>query len=176
MTIEVMLDLETLSTQPNAAILQIAAASFDEHGQVFDTFNVHVRRSSGHIDINTVLWWMSQPSAREQSEYCQQGVTLQKALECFTIWYGVGEPVALWAHGATFDFPILASAFEREAVRVPYSYRDLMCTRPIYGLVGGVPTVPLPAGYVKHDAMSDVRLQIAQLMEARRRIGVLRDL
>ena len=173
MTVEVMLDLETLSTRADAAILQIAAASFDESGTILDTFNVHVRRSSGHIDINTVLWWMSQPSAREQSEYCQQGVTLQKALECFTIWYGVGEPVALWAHGATFDFPILASAFEREAVRVPYSYRDLMCTRPIYGLVGGVPTVPLPAGYVKHDAMSDVRLQIAQLTEARRRLEIL---
>ena len=176
MTVEVMLDLETLSTRADAAILQIAAASFDESGTILDTFNVHVRRSSGHIDINTVLWWMSQPSAREQSDRCQHGQTLQQALECFTIWYGVVEPVAVWAHGATFDFPILTSAFEREAVRVPYVYRDLMCTRPVYRLVGGVPEIPFPKGYVKHDALSDVRLQIAQLTEARRRIGVLRDL
>ena len=63
-----MIDLETLGTKPNSAILSIGAVYFDKDGLGEEFYaNVDLQDSidSGFdIDASTVYWWLSQYQIR----------------------------------------------------------------------------------------------------------------
>ena len=69
---EIMLDLETMGTGPNAAIVAIEAAAFcpHEHRVLGNSFYMPVGLASavqggGVMDVGTVQWWLQQgPEAR----------------------------------------------------------------------------------------------------------------
>ena len=56
-----MLDLETLSTRNDAAIISIGLVKFDQNG-VIDSqgWALDFSKVTGHIDPGTVKWWMEQ--------------------------------------------------------------------------------------------------------------------
>ncbi|NDD98181.1 MAG: 3'-5' exoribonuclease, partial [Actinobacteria bacterium] len=61
---QVMIDIETLSTQYNAAILSIGAVKWEE-SEIVDTFYINVDPKSCkelglHVEHKTVEWWMKQ--------------------------------------------------------------------------------------------------------------------
>lgn len=70
MTTAISIDIETMSTAPNAAIASIGACRFAIGGDgigdwIGDTFHVHVslancQRHGLAIDASTVLWWLGQ--------------------------------------------------------------------------------------------------------------------
>jgi hypothetical protein len=174
----IMLDLETLSSQADAAIIQIAAVTFDLNtGHTGSTFDGLVKHGPGRVERGTFLWWMQQPGGAELAARVEKdGGELGPILEEFTSFLKVhGCPgVALYAHGAPFDFPVIRNAYAGCGLKQPWGYRDELCTRAYYRELGYVPEVPLPEGYVKHDALSDCKLQIAQLVEARRLLGMVK--
>lgn len=176
----IMVDIETLASVSSAAITQIAAVLFDlDTGAIeTDTHNVYVRRGFGTVNRDTALWWMQQPSAQAFAKRVEtEGVDLREALMRFTGWVIAargGQKIPLYAHGAPFDFPVLRASFEACEFAPPWSYRDELCTRQLYRELGRVPSVPEPEGYVKHDALSDCRMQVAQLVAARRALGLVR--
>lgn len=189
----IMVDTETLNTATDAAITQIAAVVFDlDTGLIEvapdgpggspgapDLFNAYVKNGFGTINRSTVMWWMGQKHGAEFANRIERlGVGLREALHHFGGWLSengrAGLP--LYAHGAPFDFPVLRSSFEACELVPPWSYRDELCCRAFYKeLPGGrPPAVAEPAGYAKHDALSDCLLQIAQLVEARRLLGLVK--
>jgi 3'-5' exoribonuclease-like protein len=173
-----MLDIETIGNQPDSAIIQIAAVYFDPNtGDTGSEFNGLVKSGPGRIERGTVLWWMQQPGGADlAAKIDKQGGDLGPIREEFGRFMRVcGCPeVPVYAHGAPFDFPILRNAYASVGQKAPWGYRDELCTRSYYRELGQLPEVSLPAGYVKHDAVSDCKLQIAQLVEARRRLGLVR--
>ena len=63
--LNIMLDLETLSTNTNAVILSIGMAAFTIEKGIFDTFYVNLDidnqiTNGGHISADTLIWWMKQ--------------------------------------------------------------------------------------------------------------------
>lgn len=176
MTRAIMLDLETLSSASDAAITQIAAVVFDlDTGELGVDFDVLVKSGPGRVDRGTALWWMQQKGAAEFAARVEkEGIELGEALQLLAGFVTAqGKGVPLFAHGATFDFPVVASAAAACGLEMPWSFRDQNCCRPFYRELGRVPEVPPPAGYVKHDALSDCKMQVAQLVEARRRLGLI---
>lgn len=163
----VMLDLETLSTAKDAAILQIAAVVFDAGtGETGAEFNAYVRHPSGHVDTDTVLWWMQQAQAAALGKAASNGVNEAKALDQFREWLQAINPAALWSHGATFDIVVLGSAYRRHEVVVPWSYRLERDTRTLFVLApGGMPKVAKDESRV-HDALYDCHVQIKQVVGA----------
>lgn len=189
----VMLDLETLSTRSDAAIIQIAAIAFDiDTGELGPRFNAYVNESClvgakvGHIDVSTVGFWMRQKfgptlGATITDEDEQRG--LAEALNEFDQWFAnlaedtcehdatpvveLSEDISLWSHGAGFDIPILASAYARAEVGdVPWHYRAPRDTRTLFALApGGMPRPPKDATR-EHDAQYDCEYQISQVVEA----------
>ncbi len=175
MSAHVMIDLETLSTRKNAAILQIAAVAFDpEMGATLAEFSAFVSDGAehGHVDTQTVAWWLQQDAAKRVGAGVTDGTILQCVLLDLRDWFHLRGPFAgVWAHGASFDLAVLASALD--AVGIPQLWergveRD---TRTLYALAGGAFSVALPDGFVKHDALWDARLQVAQVSGS---LGLLR--
>jgi hypothetical protein len=185
----VMLDLETLSTRADACIIQIAAIAFDiETGEFGLRFNAYVNESSmigervGHIDPSTVGWWMRQkfaPTLGEKITSEDDASCLSEALGNFAEWFEqdvclddtITEDVCLWAHGATFDVPILQYAYEVRCPetyegKAPWHYRAPRDTRTLFALApGGMPR-PSKDETREHDAQYDCEYQIAQVCAA----------
>lgn len=99
-------------------------------------------------DPRTVQWWS------EQSEEAQAAfdnpVDLREALTSLTMWVdqicdpqavmvrptGGWRHIRIWSHGAAFDPPILAAAYEAVGLPVPWYYRAPRDTRTLFDLVG----------------------------------------
>lgn len=131
------LDLETLSTRPNAAIASIGACRFDPRSDwIGDTFHVHVSLANCQhhglaIDAGTVLWWLDQ-SAEARAAFVigqQDAMPLLVALEALEDFMATtAECSELWVNGASFDLPILASAYRAVDLPLPWKFwqeRDL---------------------------------------------------
>lgn len=131
----VMLDLETLATSSDAAILQLTAVEFDPAtGEVGRTFNRFICDPSGKVDVATVLWWMQQDQAAHLGRAAQYGELESVVLAAFREWVLEVQPAALWSHGATFDIVVLANTHARAGQSKPWSYRIERDTRTLYDI------------------------------------------
>ena len=168
MTRHVMLDLETLSSQKNAAIIQLAAVSFDaQTGAVYSEFNRFTNDIFGHVAADTVAWWMQQDFAPQLGKLLQtSGVPTAQALADFCGWCSSQTIEAIWSHGATFDLPVVGSALAAAGLKTPWRYSAERDTRTLYALApGGMPAVRSVAG-TKHDALYDCHVQVKQVVGA----------
>lgn len=175
-THHVMVDLETLSTRKDAAIIQIAARAFDPNdasvpGLAFCMF-ISNPVDSGHVDSRTIAWWLQQkPAARIGKAMQDEGVSLAFALTEFARWLRDlqshnDEDLCLWSHGAAFDIAILAQAYATHGIEQPWSYRAEFDTRTLYRFTpGGMPRVDVSEEQ-RHDAAYDCLVQIEQLCGA----------
>lgn len=179
MSTQVMIDLETLASTEDAAVIQIAAVAFDSvTGAIASEFNVYVRFPSGHIDPGTVFWWMQQTAAPAVAKGCEAAAyDTRDALKALAAWVvGLGEIAGVWSLPSSFDLAILSSAYGKAGLGKPWHYRLERCARTVLALAGyrgkDRPGVPLPEGYLAHDALSDCRMQVAWLVDAARTAGV----
>lgn len=184
----IMLDLETLSTRMNAAILSIGAVCFTEDRIEDYTFYRAVTLDSNtqygrHIDGATVAWWMAQDDVVRAAAFADPtAVNLTTALVDFAAWFrgaatsrtGEAEPVYLWGNGANFDVSILQSAFEDTGTPLPWGFRDVRCLRTVRALAGAS-CIARPEVGVAHNALDDARAQAMWLIAAWREheIGVM---
>jgi len=143
----IMVDLETLSTAPNAAILSIGAVCFDDDGpaaSVDDAFLISVNRdyydmqTTFNVDPKTVAWWATQGRAAQDSLKINRVETLPLAMDAFTTWVEKqGEVDLIMAKPAHFDIPILANAARHSYGAndaLPWKHWQVRCMRTICGL------------------------------------------
>lgn len=169
----VMVDLETLSTRHDAAILSIGAVVFDPAtGQLGERIKLNIRpetsqAAGGHVDAGTVSWWFQQ--AQEARDRLQNPTpqTLKNALEMLSLWMcsKVSDPADfyVWGNGATFDNVILRNAFRSVGVPAPWSYRRDVCYRTMKAMFPQVSNASLPLEAVPHDALDDAVEQATHL-------------
>lgn len=136
-------------------------------------------------DPRTVQWW-SEQSDEAQAAFADP-VDLRSALAMFTSWlYRVagesGDSIAqrsdirIWSHGASFDPPILAAAYEAVGLPVPWHYRAPRDTRTLFDMAGindhtaWLKQHPGPLG-VPHHALDDSICQARAVCAAYGRIG-----
>lgn len=134
---DVMLDLETMGTGPQAAIVAIGAVEFDrEAGLLGERFYTTVDLVSacavgGQIDPATVIWWMRQ-SEEARAAIDVAGTNIAPALASFSGWLRARDDlskVRIWGNGANFDNVILASAYRAIGVTVPWKFWNDRCYR-----------------------------------------------
>ena len=176
--VEIMLDLETMGTGPNAAIAQIGAVAFDVEKQiVLEKLQVYVDlessvRQGGELDVSTILWWMRQEdSARaafDSQVHCTRSIG--EALCLFTELVLRHEPaeaegVPVWGNGASFDNVILRQAYKHAGMVAPWHFWQDRCYRTIRGELPGHPKIEFEG--IKHLAVADAMHQARQLMVMR---------
>lgn len=138
MTKHVMLDLETMSSESNAAIVSIGAVVFDEL-TIGDTFQANIfleseQRAGAHISADTIMWWMRQAEAARDAISSLRATSATDVLARFAIWLNPGytkSDVAIWGNGAGFDNVVLSNAYARHNISRPWSYRGDRCFRTI---------------------------------------------
>ena len=185
--IDVMVDLETLGTDFNAVIFQIASAAFDiETGNIVEEFNEFADISKltdddGIINGGTLKWWLdtnkellaellSKNNAYTPRELL---VIYHRWLNELTLEY---DEVYLWGNGILFDNAIIRHKFENYGLKYPIFYRNDRDVRTIFELAqiktGETAKEMHDRIYDKertaHDAMNDVKNQIALVSECYR--------
>lgn len=128
-----MLDLETLSLQPTAKVLQIGycVATLLPSGTATFTAPVDLWLDdvSGHVDPGTVDWWDQQdPAVRRAVFHAPEGTSRLTARESFEHIAEVmkqHEVATVWASPAMFDLPILTNLWGGRKPWAYYVERDL---------------------------------------------------
>ena len=169
--IHVMLDLETMGTAMTSAIVSIGAVEFDPNSTRFGTsFHEHILLKSAvkagfTLDPDTVIWWLNQSDdARSRLTRGQVGAdTVVDALQRFSGWLGTLAPKkerVIWGNGAAFDNALLASAYARTGLELPWEFYNDACYRTIKNLH---PEIKIVREGVHHDARDDAISQAKHL-------------
>lgn len=133
-----MLDLETLSTRPDAVIAEIGVVLFDiTSGHIGPSWTAAVNldsavRMGGHIEPQTILWWMQQAEAPRMRIARGGGLPIKIVLEELAKWLNENtvEP-EIWSNGANFDGVILRQAYERTDIECPWAWWNERCYRTV---------------------------------------------
>jgi len=162
----VMVDLETMSLSPSAAIVQIGATAFDRYGirsSFFQKVDLQSCAEVGlDIDASTVLWWMQQEDKARELIYNSDGTTpLVSALGKFSEWFAESGGREVWGNGATFDNVVLRNAYRTCGLRAPWSYKHDRCFRTIKAQSPAVHVDPVGT---KHMALDDATYQTKYLL------------
>lgn len=165
MTINVMVDLETMSTRSNAAICSIGAVKF-EGDKILDTFYCTVdikscKEAGLHIAKDTVEWWSKQ-NKEAFRELTKNNISLQEALDKFEIWFGP-KSLPLWGNGAVFDNTILGNAYFNTGRKPPWHPWDDRCYRTVKALFKWIPADERQGTY--HNALDDAMHQTKHLIK-----------
>jgi hypothetical protein len=183
--IHVAIDLETASTNSNAAIVQLAACTSGVGSS--PEFNEYIslvsnERALRHISKETMEWWNTQNAALRRRVFSGTQ-ELQDVLERFHGWAvqiseGQTERIVLWGNGTEFDNVILQNAFECFG-SWPFSYRNNQHMRTLMLTLPADLQLQLHEKFtaanpnnVQHDAMWDARYQYHMIVHALRYRGL----
>lgn len=164
-----MVDVETLSTNPDAVIIQVAAVLFSFNSDKVETFCMNSSFKSSidlglHIDDATVKWWKNQPSD-VLSSVVKDAKPIQSVIEQFDEFLGIDrQKYVFWANGQNFDFPVLGSTYQKLSKPVPWKYWNLRDARTVYSVFGlDWRNYPRVGSY--HNGLDDCLTQIKALKE-----------
>lgn len=140
---DLMLDIETLSTRPNAVILTLGAVKFDPFSERIDVeegldikIDVDEQTAIGrHIQEETVEWWGRQPKEVQEAAL---GETGRIGLEQFTkslnkMMVGVDQ---IWCQGPAFDMVIIEDLYRQLGKPTPWQFWQVRDSRTLFGVFG----------------------------------------
>lgn len=178
MATPIMLDLETLSTEPNAVILTIGAIKFDPYTlsdskeDFYLRINVDEQVALGrHISDSTIEWWGTQPKdVREEALSDANRATLEEftsQLNKFLV--GAGD---IWCQGPVFDITILESLYKQLQKPIPWHYWQIRDSRTLFGTHGD-PRVKGKSGL--HNALEDCKSQANAVQQIFNKFGITKE-
>jgi DNA polymerase III epsilon subunit-like protein len=171
-----MIDIETLGTNPGCVVLSIGACEFSDKGvgkQFYTSINPESCTQWGlTIEPRTVLWWFDQSQdARDfitKGKHVDLDIALAELKAAFK-WKGKN----VWCNGANFDFPILTAAHNAIGQPVPWEYWAGNDYRTIKNLVGrDVFDACKVAPTVAHNALADAVAQAETLINMAKYIQI----
>lgn len=169
----VMIDIETLSRQPNASILTIGAVAIED-GEIVGEFDMAIDpRLSGpkyHIDPDTVVWWMRQPD-EARAAATGGGQSIAVVMGDLKRWLPSGDNAwespprfKIWANSPRFDIAILEHAFAVQGLGFPWDHRDVLDLRTLVHLRDPEGLLKPPDDDAHHTAIGDARWQARYLL------------
>lgn len=176
-----ILDIETLSTKPNAVVLSLACVPFQF--EVTRSFDEYIKRGfyvklevesqfkvGRRAQKETVDWWLMQSAeARLVTKPSDEDVDTRAALAMFSDYVkhirendGFDNDCFVWSRGSNFDFPIMESLHDSYQLHPPYSTLSIRDLRTMFDvLTGGTrgqynPRRGTPRNFLEHNALHDV--------------------
>lgn len=175
---DVMLDLETLSTRPESVILTIGAVKFDPFGKEVDTdsglyYRVNVDEQLAmdrHVLESTIEWWGKQPEdVRDEA----LGEHERTSLEDMTV--GLNRFLVgvenIWCQGPAFDIVILENLYRQLSKPTPWHFWQIRDSRTLFGVHGD----PREKGRTgAHNALIDCYYQARAVQQIYNDVGVVK--
>ena len=170
MSSHLMVDIEGLGTGPDAAILTIAAQSFDPFGTGYYDRQYYARitlesQENRRIQDDTLAWWATQPEAQAEAFAEDNRVPLDQALD--ELYKLAWQHDYIWAQGPTYDINILEHAYKSYNKTQPWQFYRIRDSRTVLSLWPGRPVPP-----TSHHALEDTRKQINILQQTLKHLNV----
>lgn len=150
----IMIDLETMGTDSDAAIVSIGAVEFSHLGlgrTFYSPINLQSNLEDGRsVTGSTIEFWLKQDEAARLA-LCDIKSSLRTILYQLSDWMPA-DPI-VWGNGATFDNVILANAYKALEISVPWKFYNDRCYRTLKALCPEIETEPFIG--TKHNALAD---------------------
>lgn len=165
---DVMIDLETLGSNPQAAIVAIGLYFFnlDNDECVERQYYISTNGIKGQIDASTVAWWLQQSQEARDALVTGLGRGMGEkatALKIVDDFYNFTDTdrVCVWGNGANFDITILESLFRRVNEPAPWKFYNVRCYRTMKSVYKHIKAPQ--ENSLQHDALADARYQALHL-------------
>ena len=166
--IHAMIDLETLSTNPNAAILTVGGVKFDPYTKTEPSQGMYFRmdvdsqtKQGRDVMQETLDWWATQPAdIRDEALGDEDRISLNDAIKTINKWC-VGVDV-FWCQGPLFDYAILQNLYHQMKTPVPWNYWQIRDSRTLFSLV---PKDPNEKRTGLHNALEDCYFQAKKVQK-----------
>ncbi len=175
MNTDIMIDLETLATSPNAAVLTIGAVKFDPFGDDLkepscEKFYIKVDPGSCddlelEVSKDTIEWWSQQSKEAQDEAFSPDNrIHIREAMnQLYTFCWGAKR---IWSHGAAFDIVICENIFKKLQKATPWNFWQVRCTRTLFDI--GIDPQRPPV--LKHHALEDAWNQAVGVQNTYRRL------
>lgn len=172
----IMVDLETLSTKPNAYIVSIGAVAFDSrgvHDEFYKVIKPTIHDDKFDVEMGTLQWWMDQPDEARKVFSDLHHEPLELVLTRFSqfVEKHLSKDDGVWGNGASFDNVILRNAYDTVGWKdhVPWKFWQDKCYRTIKGMRRDI---PLDRIGTHHNAMDDAKSQAFHLINILDKMGI----
>ena len=170
-----MIDLETLSTNPNATILTVGGVKFDPYTNVEPSQGMYFRvdvdsqtEMGRDVMQETLDWWGKQdPEIMEEALGDQDRISLDAMVKTINKWC-VGVDV-FWCQGPLFDYAILQDIYKQLGHPVPWQYWQIRDSRTLFSLV---PKDPNEKRDAAHNALADCYFQAKKVQKVFKQLGI----
>lgn len=157
-----MIDIETLGTRPNAPILSIGAAFFAPGtGEIGPTFYRAIDPANAFLfgvpDGDTFKWWMGQADAARRDVTSGSALLADALTDLSKFGSGVCQwkDVEVWANDPDFDVTILTYAYHRVLSQLPpWRFWNTRSCRTIAAISGKRPP-KIGGNGTYHNALDD---------------------
>lgn len=180
-----MIDLETMGTTPDAAVLSIGAVFFDPYGDFPEDAMLgsnpaifyrvcSLKGQFRTIDPDTVAWWMKQSDQARQAVFGAESMPLATAMKQFVDAFLPRDShnLKVWAQGSSFDLVIVEDILRQYKQPIPWRFWNHRDTRTAYDMAGYDPP---KATEVAHVAWLDAKAQARQVQAAYRAAKAVRS-
>ena len=170
-----MIDLETLSTNPDAVILTIGGVKFDARTQMNPYNEMYFRvdvdsqtKIGRNVMQETMNWWATQPKeVSEEALGDGNRVSLEDAIKQLNK-FAVGVDI-FWCQGPLFDYAILQDLYRQLNTPVPWNYWQIRDSRTLFSLV---PKDHNEKRTGLHNALQDCIFQAKKVQKVYRQLGI----
>lgn len=160
---DIMIDLETLGTRPDSAIIAIGAVKFNidtlDDESFYRVINIESNQHEGRaINADTLVWWLGQTDKAKAIFTSPDRVDLGDALDDLREFIHPGARV--WGNGSDFDISMLTHAYGNQ--KTPWEFYNTRCFRTIKSMPQAERAIkPTNAG--AHNALFDAINQAQHL-------------
>ena len=173
--IHAMIDLETLSTNPNAVILTVGGVKFDPttqmkpYSEMYFRVDVDSQTKMGRdVMQDTVNWWSKQPKQISDEAFSDDNRTSLDEMIKSINKFSVGVDV-FWCQGPLFDYAILQDIYKQLGHPAPWQYWQIRDSRTLFSLV---PRDLNEKRQDLHNALEDCKFQAKKVQRVYRQLGI----
>jgi len=168
-----MIDLETLATTPNAAILTIGACKFDPRGRdvhstYYERIVLETQEDYGRVINEDTLTWWSQQDPQIQEDAFGEGtdrIDLKDAMKKLYT-FGLGT-TNVWSHGSVFDVVIIEDICRTFQQAVTWKFWEVRDTRTLFDFADV--SVRIEG---KHNALTDAVAQAHAVQQSYQKLKI----
>lgn len=176
MSLDVMIDIESLDTSPNCVILTIGLVSFNPKGmgiveklELRPTIEEQTEKFNRVINEDTLRWWSEQsPEALNEAMGDFGRISYSECME--QVYKFCWNRRAVWSNGAGFDVVAMESAFRDLDMRIPWPFYTVRDTRTLYEIAGVSLKDKKYGTKTTHKAVEDAEHQAIVVQDAYRKL------
>jgi hypothetical protein len=163
MTTHATIDIETLSTKPDAVVLTIGGIKFDPftkvdpHSEFYYRLEIEDQTSKGRdIESDTLQWWGTQPDEIVDEALGDHNRTsVETTLKELNKWLTGADKI--WCQGPVFDICILENLYRQYDAHFNWVFWNIRDSRTLFGLMPEDPRKKFK--FAAHNALEDCRVQ-----------------